>query len=114
MLKAGSSIDRSKLLLSGGCDIVLVGVAPFKTREGDDTGPRDLRGEEPMFVLMGERDRGGNRFFTLRARPITSVGSRFVPVIKGLSAIHSVALVSKTPRGSSHFDRYPSSLLPRW
>lgn len=59
-------------------------MAPFQAREGDGTGPRDLRGEDPICVLMGERERGGRMFFPLRARPITSVGSRFVPITKGL------------------------------
>lgn len=82
MLGVSSFLDIN--IFSGGCDIGRVGVAPFQIREGDDTGPRDLRGEEPMFVLMGDRERGGKRFFPLRARPITSVGSRFVPVTRGL------------------------------
>lgn len=83
MLGVSSPLNISKLLLSGGCDIVRFGVAPLKTREGDDTGPRDLRGEEPMLVLIGERERGGKKFLPLRARSITSVGSMFVPVTKG-------------------------------
>lgn len=35
-----------------------------------------------MFVLMGDRERGGRRFLPFRARLITSVGSGIVPNAK--------------------------------
>ena len=76
---SGSAAVSSKVLLSGGCDIDRVGVTPFCTRDGEDTGPRDLLGEDPIFVLIGDRERGGKRFLPLRARLITSVGSGMVP-----------------------------------
>lgn len=82
MLGLTSPLDISNVLEFGWCDMARVGVAPFMIRDGEDMGPIDLRGEEPMFVLIGDLDRGGRRVLPLRTRPTTSVGSGIVPRMK--------------------------------
>lgn len=67
------------MLSFDGRGIVRVGVPLFEKREGEEPGPRDLLGEEPRFVLIGDRDRGGISILPLREPLNTSVGSGIVP-----------------------------------
>lgn len=81
---SGSSIEKSNLRFTIGCDVLRLGV-PEIDRVGDDMGPIDRRGEEPKDVFIGDRARGGgskglpsrdNRWVLK-----TSIGSGIVPSV---------------------------------
>ena len=55
MLGRTSSVEKSILRTTGGCEAARVGVS-LARRDGDDMGPTDLRAGEFSDVFIGERE----------------------------------------------------------